>query len=106
MYKRSVDEPTLDDHINKAVLPKVMQVKKFGFAGRTKYTHLKDQDTSQVRACACFNLGVSANCQTHLFQRDTGWNQKTAVHERYAANIAGTKQVFERPEGQKRKRDT
>ena len=49
MLKRNVDQPTLDDRFNKAVLPKVMQVKDFGFAGRTKYTHLKDQDTTQVR---------------------------------------------------------
>ena len=32
--------------IDKAALPKPMQVKKFGFAGQTKYTHLKDQDTT------------------------------------------------------------
>ena len=48
VYKRNVDQPTLEDHVDKQLLPKVMQVKKFGFAGRTKYTHLKDQDTTQV----------------------------------------------------------
>ncbi len=76
MYKRNVDQPTLEDHVNKAVLPKVMQVKKFGLKGRTKYTHLRDQDTSQ---------------------RDTGWNHRTAVQERFDAYRGGV-------EG-KRKRD-
>lgn len=40
--------PTLEDHQDKTMLPSVMQVKKFGMAGRTKYTHLVDQDTTGV----------------------------------------------------------
>lgn len=42
---KSFDEPTLEDKFNKDVLPSILQVKKFGFKGRTKYTHLVDQDT-------------------------------------------------------------
>lgn len=44
--KRNYNEATLEDKFNKAALPKVMQVKKFGKIGNTKYTHLKDQDTT------------------------------------------------------------
>ncbi len=43
--RREVDEPTLEDKTDRASLPAVLQVKKFGFRGRTKYTHLLDQDT-------------------------------------------------------------
>jgi microfibrillar-associated protein 1 len=45
---RDFAQPTLEDHFDKTVLPKVMQVKDFGRAGRTKYTHLVDQDTTEV----------------------------------------------------------
>jgi microfibrillar-associated protein 1 len=38
--------PTGEDKFNKAALPAVLQVRKFGMKGRTKYTHLLDQDTS------------------------------------------------------------
>ena len=48
MFKRDFAVPTLEDHFDKTVLPKVMQVKDFGRAGRTKYTHLVDQDTTEV----------------------------------------------------------
>lgn len=46
VFKRDFAEPTLEDHFDKTVLPKVMQVKNFGRSGRTKYTHLVDQDTT------------------------------------------------------------
>jgi microfibrillar-associated protein 1 len=44
---RDYDEPTLEDKFNKESLPAIMQVKKFGMRGRTKYTHLVDQDTTE-----------------------------------------------------------
>ena len=56
IFKRDFGQATLEDHFDKTVLPKVMQVKDFGRAGRTKYTHLVDQDTTEVsmaKASAC-----------------------------------------------------
>ena len=38
--------PTLEDTTDKEKLPAVLQVRNFGKKGRTKYTHLLDQDTT------------------------------------------------------------
>merc|ERR1712062_333841 len=50
LFKRDYSSATLEDNFDKTVLPKVMQVKNFGRSGRTKYTHLVDQDTTQFDA--------------------------------------------------------
>jgi len=77
LYKRDYSEPTLEDHFDKSVLPKVMQVKNFGMAGRTKYTHLVDQDTTA---------------------RDSPWtSDKQSYKKFYQEHAGGLKQVFERP---------
>lgn len=44
--KKDYSAPTLEDRFNKEKLPAVLQVKNFGKRGRTKYTHLLDQDTT------------------------------------------------------------
>jgi len=49
IYKRDFSAPTGEDkEFNKELMPKVMQVAagKWGKRGQTKYTHLRDQDTS------------------------------------------------------------
>jgi microfibrillar-associated protein 1 len=49
VFKRTdANAPTLEDFFDKSILPEVMQVKNFGLRGRTKYTHLTDQDTTEV----------------------------------------------------------
>ena len=76
IFKRNVAEPTLEDHFDKTILPKVMQVKNFGLAGRTKYTHLVDQDTSVF---------------------DSPWLQENPQTSKFVQQSGGTKPIFERP---------
>ncbi|XP_063305005.1 microfibrillar-associated protein 1 [Pelobates fuscus] len=83
VYKRDFSAPTLEDHFNKTILPKVMQVKNFGRSGRTKYTHLVDQDTTSF---------------------DSAWGQESAQNTKFfKQKAAGVRDVFERPTVKKRK---
>ncbi|KAI5311190.1 hypothetical protein L3X38_000394 [Prunus dulcis] len=46
IYTRDFSAPTGEDKMNKTILLKVMQVKHFGHSGRTKWTHLANEDTT------------------------------------------------------------
>ncbi|EPS60833.1 hypothetical protein M569_13968 [Genlisea aurea] len=46
IYARDFSSPTGEDKMDKTILPKVMQVKHFGRSGRTKWTHLVNEDTT------------------------------------------------------------
>mgnify|MGYP003871016447 CR=1 FL=1 len=47
VFKRDFTAATgVDADVDRSVLPEVMKVKKWGLKGRTKYTHLVDQDTT------------------------------------------------------------
>nr|CAG4644094.1 EOG090X08WT [Lepidurus arcticus] len=77
LLKRDYTAATLEDQFDKTILPKVMQVKNFGRSGRTKYTHLVDQDTSV---------------------HDSPWYAETAANAKfYSQQAAGVRPVFERP---------
>lgn len=84
VFKRDFAQPTLEDHFDKTTLPKVMQVKNFGRSGRTKYTHLVDQDTTAF---------------------DSPWadGQSATTSKFYTTKAGGMKQVFERPSGKRNK---
>ena len=83
VLKRDFAQATLDDHFDKMTLPKVMQVKNFGRSGRTKYTHLVDQDTTQF---------------------DSPWVGDTAQNLKFHTSQAGgVKQIFGKPSLKKRK---
>jgi len=83
VLKQDFAQPTLEDHFDKTILPKVMQVKNFGRSGRTKYTHLLDQDTTQYEAA---------------------WMQDTAQNLKFhTAKGGGMKQHFDRPSNKVKK---
>eukprot|EP01125_Pyxidicula_operculata_P013041 TRINITY_DN4307_c0_g1_i2.p1 TRINITY_DN4307_c0_g1~~TRINITY_DN4307_c0_g1_i2.p1 ORF type:complete len:130 (-),score=37.09 TRINITY_DN4307_c0_g1_i2:252-641(-) len=71
-----------DKFTDRTLLPAVMQVKNFGRAGRTKYTHLKNEDTSKP---------------------DDPWSNST-TNTSYINKLAGTKPIYDRPT-KKRKLD-
>ncbi|KAL5708698.1 hypothetical protein ACHQM5_019464 [Ranunculus cassubicifolius] len=48
IYDRDFSAPTGEDKLDKAKMAKVMQVKNFGSRGRTKWTHLVTEDTTNV----------------------------------------------------------
>ena len=84
LLKRDVSAPTLEDRFDKTVLPKVMQVKNFGRSGRTKYTHLVDQDTTEF---------------------DSAWAQDTPNSTKFRLqHSGGMKPNFERPSAKNKKK--
>ena len=48
--RRDFSTPTGEDRMDKSILPKIMQVKHFGRSGRTKWTHLVNEDTTGSNA--------------------------------------------------------
>jgi microfibrillar-associated protein 1 len=73
VLERDFSQPTLEDHFNRDVLPEVLQVKNFGKAGRSKWTHLSKEDTTD---------------------RKSGWNEFSSSDVK---NNSKQSDVFERP---------
>ncbi|CAG8735883.1 18819_t:CDS:2, partial [Acaulospora morrowiae] len=82
IFKRNYTDATPDEAVHKELLPKVMQVKNFGRAGQTKWTHLVDQDTSK---------------------KDAAWSKNTLVNKSTISKMGGMHGGFDKPTSKKRK---
>jgi microfibrillar-associated protein 1 len=76
ILERDYNQPTLEDKFDKSSLPAVMQVKRFGRSGQTKWTHLSKEDTSSM---------------------DSAWFQESDVNKRTLSKLGGMKQSYEKP---------
>ncbi|KAK1264315.1 hypothetical protein QJS04_geneDACA009456 [Acorus gramineus] len=86
IYHRDFSEATGEDKLNKTILPKVMQVKSFGRSGRTKWTHLVNEDTT--------------------VWSDESWNKEDdRLRHKYRQKMAAIDKPIERPRGSKKMKD-
>ncbi|KAJ0399028.1 hypothetical protein P43SY_006899 [Pythium insidiosum] len=81
--RRDASEATLEDKFNKEMLPAVMQVKNFGRAGRTKYTHLAAEDTST---------------------KDALWNHRDSIRDKFRQQLSGTRELDSAGSSKKKQR--
>ncbi|KAL5699007.1 hypothetical protein ACHQM5_029969 [Ranunculus cassubicifolius] len=83
IFTRDFSAPTGEDKLDKTVLPKVMQVKHFGRSGRTKWTHLVNEDTTDW---------------------NNPWTYNDPLRAKYNDKMAGMKPI-EKPRGSKKLKD-
>ena len=72
--------PTGADRVDKSKLPEVLQVKDFGKRGKSKWTHLAAEDTTD---------------------KDALWAQDPTMRRKAERRLAGTEQVFTKPKNTK-----
>jgi microfibrillar-associated protein 1 len=70
LRKRDYSEAVEADRVDRDTLPAVMQVKNFGKKGRSKWTHLTNEDTTSF---------------------DYGWGSKKNYDEKIVSKMAGSK---------------
>lgn len=84
IFARDFSAPTGEDKMNKTILPKVMQVKHFGRSGRTKWTHLVNEDTTDW---------------------NNPWTYNDPLRAKYNAKMAGMNVPIAKPKGSKKLKD-
>lgn len=84
IFKRDFSAPTGEDKMDKSILPKVMQVKHFGRSGRTKWTHLVNEDTTDW---------------------NNPWTYNDQLRAKYNTKMAGMNAPIAKPKGSKKLKD-
>ncbi|KAJ1702633.1 hypothetical protein LUZ63_002412 [Rhynchospora breviuscula] len=84
IYTRDFSAPTGEDKMDKSILPKVMQVKHFGRSGRTKWTHLLNEDTTDW---------------------SNPWTSNGPLRARYNEKMGGMNAPIAKPKGSKKLKD-
>ncbi|KAJ4825415.1 hypothetical protein Tsubulata_030909 [Turnera subulata] len=84
IFKRDFSAPTGEDKMDKTILPSVMQVKHFGRSGRTKWTHLVNEDTTDW---------------------NNPWTFNDSLRSKYNAKMAGMNAPIAKPKGSKKLKD-
>ncbi|XP_068635696.1 uncharacterized protein [Aristolochia californica] len=84
LYQRDFSAPTGEDKMDKSILPKVMQVKHFGRSGRTKWTHLVNEDTTDW---------------------NNPWTYNDPLRAKYNAKMGGMNASIAKPKGSKKLKD-
>ncbi|KAM0053300.1 putative microfibrillar-associated protein [Helianthus debilis subsp. tardiflorus] len=80
IFRRDYSAPTGEDKMDKSILPKVMQVKHFGRSGRTKWTHLVNEDTTDW---------------------NNPWTNNDPLRAKYNTKMAGMNMPIAKPKGKK-----
>ncbi|XP_010420519.1 PREDICTED: microfibrillar-associated protein 1-like isoform X2 [Camelina sativa] len=84
IFQRDFSAPTGEDRLDKSILPKVMQVKHFGRSGRTKWTHLVNEDTTDW---------------------SNPWTSNDPLREKNNKKMAGMDAPIAKPKGSKKMKD-
>ncbi|XP_039140760.1 LOW QUALITY PROTEIN: microfibrillar-associated protein 1-like [Dioscorea cayenensis subsp. rotundata] len=84
IFERDFSAPTGEDKMDKTILPKVMQVKHFGRSGRTKWTHLVNEDTTDW---------------------NTPWTSNGPLRSKYDEKMAAMRAPIAKPKGSKKLKD-